>query len=562
MLKRVEIQNFALIEAAIFEPGRHFTVISGETGAGKSLLIDALGSLTGKLARREVVRAGSNFARVEAVFELGGEDFPDEDLHRYFESGQLILSREIQASGGSQARLNGRLISAGLLKEIASKLMGLHAQNEQLAIFDETEQRALLDRFAGPKMIDLLLEWQKNLSYRRKLLEQLKDYGLSPQQRAEEVSLLTYQIDEISQADLKREEDSSLLEKSKILGSLQRMQEELGQGRSILAADSEYSVASLLAKAISLFDFSSQKSETAQKLQIELKDLAYKLSQVNMDLKDLLEELAAGPGDLEEVNQRLDLISRLKIKYGTSIEEVLDFQTRAFQKLEALAKSEELFNECRQELVRNTAIMGDLASKMHQVRQEAGENLSKEIEIALKDLSMANCLFAVEVKQIPSKGKGFYGKYGRDRIEFLIQTNPGEGLLPLKKIASGGEVSRILLAIKSIFGRAENIPLLIFDEIDAGVSGKTAIRLAQMLHRLADDKQVLCVSHTPQIAAAADRQYLLEKQFDQGRTMTCLTMLDRPARARELARLLSGKADDQSSLLLANEMLNQYPPRD
>lgn len=561
MLKRVEIQNFALIETAIFEPGQHLTVISGETGAGKSLLIDALGSLTGKMAKREVVRSGADFARVEAVFEDASGSFANRGLAQYFEDDQLILSREIRAGGGSQARLNGRLISIGLLKEISSQLIGLHAQNEQLTIFDEHEQRALLDRYAGEKMENLLREWQVALKVRRKLAEKIQKYGLSPTQRSEQVNLLTYQIEEISLADLKIDEDAVLLERSKILGSLQRMREELGEAGEILAADSEYSVSALLARAVSLLEFSSQKSQTAKNLQIELKEIAYNLSQLHVNLKDLLDELKTGPGELEAVNERLDLIGKLKLKYGDRIEDILDFQAESVEKLKALAQNEDLFNECRKKLVQNTEQLQEIADKMHRIRQEAGLKLSHEIELALQELSMPSCRFAVKVNQIPLNAKGFYGKFGRDQIEFLIETNPGEGLLPLKKIASGGEVSRILLAIKSIFGRAENIPILIFDEIDAGVSGKTAIRLAEMLHHLADEKQVLCVSHMAQIVATADSQFLLEKKLVQGRTRTQLTKLDRPARLRELARLLSGNPDDQSSLLLANEMLELYPDR-
>ncbi|NLM18469.1 MAG: DNA repair protein RecN [Clostridiaceae bacterium] len=561
MLKKVEIKNFALIEFALFEPGEHLTVISGETGAGKSLLIDALGSLTGKRANREIVRTGFDYARIEAVFILTPELQNLALFQGIVDDEQLILSREIYADGGSQARINGRLVNSSLLREVSEHLIGLHAQHEQQQIFDSNEQRNLLDKYIGEPITDLLTQWQILLKSRKNLAEQLREYGLNPTERASQLELLQYQITEITNADLKNDEDRKLLERNKVLATLSRMKQDLIQARNVLSADSEHGAASLIAQAASTLDYSSRFYEKTRQYQERLKQLATEVSELAINLTDIYQELEAEPKEIETINQRLDQIDKLKIKYGDTIEEILKYLADAEKRLNVLKRSEELFAQCRADLLTNEQEMSELADKIHELRIEASKELSEKISLALARLAMPNVKFSVEVKLLEKSEKGYYGLYGRDQVNYFIQPNVGEPLMPLSKIASGGEVSRILLAIKSILGENDDLSVLIFDEIDSGVSGNTAISVAQMLREIAENKQVLCVSHMAQVAAASDTHFLIEKSVQDQRTSTQLKRLDLSEKTREVARLLSGNPDDQSTVKLAEEMILQYKQR-
>ena len=342
-----------MIETAIFEPGKHLTVISGETGAGKSLLIDALGSLTGKRSNREVVRTGSDFARVEAVFEISPQLMELELFHEITEDNLLFLSREIFADGGSQARINGRLANISMLKEVSEYLIGLHAQHEQQAIFDVNEQRALLDRYIGKEMSDLLKQWQSLLQNRKRLVQQLREYGLNPAERSRQLDLIKYQIEEIKEADLKIGEDEQLLKRNRALATLTRMKQDLTKSRETLSADTAHGAASLLAQAAGDLEYSSRYSEKIKQYQADLKQMAGEISELAINLSDVYNELKAEPNEVELINQRLDLIDKLKIKYGDSIEQILDYLNQAELRLNKLLEGEELFATYREELLAN-----------------------------------------------------------------------------------------------------------------------------------------------------------------------------------------------------------------
>ncbi len=558
MLERVEIQNFALIEQAVFEPGKHFTVISGETGAGKSLLIDALGSLTGKRARKEMVRKGEAFARVEAIFSFAQNEYIPPSVTEYIEDQQLILNREIQADGGSRARVNGRLISISLLREITENLIGLHAQNEQLVIFETDEQRNLLDKYAGNTLQELLITWQALLQQRKSFIKKIKEYGLTPAERNRRLELLRYEISEIEEADLKEDEETYLMERNKILASLNRIKQDISESVAFLSADTENSAGKLLALSTQKLEYASRQSRTVLDMMNRLKEISYQTSLLNVELQDFYQKLTFNPQEIEEIQTRLDLIHKLKMKYGDTIPEILAYCQKQKDNLQMLLDSEENFLLYRQKLLDNEAEMNELANQITKLRQQAGMTIAKEIRQALAQLAMPDIIFQVKVSQISKHEKGYYGKSGRDFIEFYIQTNVGEDLLPLRKIASGGETSRILLAIKSIFSKTDHLSVMIFDEIDTGISGQTAIKMADMLVELGQDKQVLCVSHMPQLAVAADCHFFISKQKAENRTVTKIEKLTPAQRIAEIARLLSGNQQDEKSILLAKQMLKEY----
>ncbi|NLJ95051.1 MAG: DNA repair protein RecN [Clostridiaceae bacterium] len=558
MLKKVEIQNFAIIESAVFEPGEHFTVISGETGAGKSLLIDALGILIGKRANKEYVREGATFARVEALFEFENQSSLSPLINSYVEENRLILSRDIYSEGGSQVRINGRLSSVSLLREISQELIGLHAQNEQLNLFEQEEQRVLLDKYSGSEIENLLDDWQDLLRERKRVLEKIRSYGVSPEEREYRLELLKYQINEIEEAELTIGEEQDLLERNKLLSAVSRIKKDLFECLQILSQNEKYNVLDNLNQATQTLDFSSTHSKNIADLQAKLRSFSYELYDVSQELQDIFQHLDDSPSEIEQINARLDLFSRLKLKYGDTIEDVIDYHKQATIELQELIDSENSFEKHQEKLLENEQELNKVSNNIHSLRKKSGKKLAKEITQALHQLAMPDVRFSVSVTPIEKNNKGFYGKYGRDKIDFLIQPNPGEPLMPLRKIASGGEVSRILLAIKSIFGENDKLSVLIFDEIDAGISGKTANQVAKMLRNLASNKQVLCVSHMPQVTAAADNHYLIEKYVEKERTKTSLKLLNKADRTTEIARLLSGKEQDENSLILAKQLLQSF----
>jgi len=564
MLARIEISDFALIEKAVLTPGCGLLILTGETGAGKSILIDAIGALSGGKVGRDVIRHGQNRAVVEAVFTGPSDDLPEGLLAQYGFAGddsnegsndELILSREIQASGKSVCRVNGRLVALSVLKDIASYLIDIHGQHDQQAIFKTETHLSILDRYAGDPVSEAIKSWQAILSEYQACLRQLHALGQDPAERARRVDMLRYQIQEIEAARPKIGEDDKLALRRKVVANAEKISIALSEACELLNGDSSATILTSLARVANRIEPATALLPELAETAGQIRENLYALQNAAAELRDALEHVECDPGELEKIDERLDQLFRLKKKYGGTLEAVLQFHQQARQQLDELADGEARFEKLQKHKDSIRQRLVTAGRRLSALRQSAAGQLEQHIARELGDLGMKGVRFAVSIEE-QSADQDHYAANGLDKTEFLISANPGEPLKPLTRIASGGEASRIMLAIKSILAEADRIPVLIFDEIDTGVSGRTAGRVADKLSQLARHRQIFCITHLAQIAAMADQHLLIEKISDQEKTRTLLTELDAEGRLEELARLLSGGVGDETARQLASQLLN------
>ncbi len=559
MLTRIEIKDFALLREAVFEPGEGLVVLSGETGAGKSLLLDAIGSLTGKRMSKDRIASGANKATVEAIFS-NVTNLPTDlcaQLSNYSPDDDLIISRELRADGRSVARINGQIVNLTLLKSVSDHLLGIHGQHEQQQIFEVSSHRQILDNFIGEKIKPLLDQWQQLILERKKLVRLIKKIGVSPRERKERLDFISYQLQELESANLKVEEENILYKQLKKLSAVEQLVSNLEQSLNYLQGDGEQIGAQKqLQIAAEVVEEISDFSENLLRVKERLYDLASATSEATSVLEEYLEKLDTDPRQVDKINKRLELYAKLQQKYHMDIERLLEHVDELKKEREELQNGQQNFAQYRKQLLELEAQLDEVSEQLHNLRTEAGTNLADLIIEALAQLDMRSQFATHITSQSTEKSKG-YQEFGRDNIEFLLSTNVGEPLRPLAKIASGGEASRILLAIKSIIAQAEGLSVLIFDEIDTGISGKAATKVAKMMHALAQNRQVLCVSHMAQIAAIADEQWQISKRVTTDQTATELSRLDDAGRIDEIARLLAGDSEDKQARQLATKMLQQ-----
>ncbi|MDO5015728.1 MAG: DNA repair protein RecN [Eubacteriales bacterium] len=564
MLLGLSIQDFALIKDLDITCGSGLTIVSGETGAGKSIFLDAISFISGQRASRELVRKGQKTARVDAIFDDVFHLIPPELCERCgleaqdLEDGQLLLSRELDSNGRSTARVNGRLVTITVLRELGDLLFAIHAQNEQVTLFQNKRQRLLLDRYTGSELTMLRQEWQTLRQRRITGIKQLSDLGLKPEERQRELEILDYQIAEIASS---YENESDLIqaqERFRELANAAGIRQVLAEALRVFNPDEEVSVLSLLNEVEALVEKGARHSQRLENYSFRLTETENELRQQYYDLLSIYEDLNLDEAEYSALEEDLKHWDQLAQKYGPSWQEVAVFAKSAEEKADFLRHSQESFNALRASLREDEHRAEELAKAMHELRTRAARQLEQEIETSLHELNMPYARFEIRVDQVEAGDPGYWGVEGRDEVEFYISTNKGEDLLPLAKIASGGESSRILLAIKEILARLDHIPVLIFDEIDSGISGDTAQLLGQKLVRLSREAQVIAVTHTAQIAAMADQHFYLYKQVEADRTETCLEELDQAGRIKELSRLLVGTTTDDKVLGLAAKLLGQY----
>lgn len=566
MLARIEIHDFALIEKAVLTPGPGLLILTGETGAGKSILIDAIGALCGGKVGRDMIRHGQERASVEAVFLNPLQSLPSGllqklGLHDENEPGEdelteLILSREIQMTGKTICRINGRLVSQSVLRELAAGLIDIHGQHDQQAIFRTETHLQMLDRYGARPVFEALKAWESALQEFQACQRQLNSLGQDPAERARRVDMLRYQIQEIESARPKPGEDEKLTQRRKIVANAEKISLALSEACELLNGDSSGTILSELSQVVGRVEPATAMLPELAETALQIRESLYSLQNAAGDLRNALESVECDPGELERLDERLDLLYRLKKKYGGTIDGVLQFNQQARSQLEQLADGEALFEKLqKQKSVIRQRLMTH-GSKLTELRREAADRLEGHIARELGDLGMKGIRFAVSIESSDTAQDQF-AKTGLDKVEFLISANPGEPLKPLARIASGGEASRIMLAVKSILAEADRIPVLIFDEIDTGVSGRTAGRVAAKLQQLARGRQVFCITHLAQIAAMADQHLLIEKSTSEGTTRTGIQTLDGDGRQSELARLLSGGVGDAAARQLALQLLQQ-----
>ncbi len=568
MLQELSITNLAIIDhlRLSFSPGMN--VLTGETGAGKSIIVDAVSALLGaRVSADTVVRSGSERATVEAIFTLTPEQ--SEDLRPLLEEygledaeGTLILSREISRSGRSVCRVNGRAVTLGLLEEIGQRLIDIHGQSEHLSLLRVREHLYFLDRYAGltaqrEQLAGLVAELRR---VRQTLQACLQD----ERELARRMDLLQYQVAEIEAARLDPDEEAELIRQRTMLANAERLSELASSGYTLLdGGEQRRSALDMLGAALHDLQQLERLDPSLADQRQTLEGAIYQLEDVARSLRRYRDSIEYSPARLKQVEDRLALIHTLKRKYGDTVEEVLRFAQRAREELNSITHNEERVAELReqeQELLRRA---GEAAAALSEARQRAARELERAMEEQLAELKMERARFVVSIqREEDPSGPEIDGRRwaldaaGVDRVEFLIAPNLGEPPKPLARIASGGETSRLMLAMKGVLSAADPVPTLIFDEIDAGISGRVGTLVGRRLWSLTRQHQVLCVTHLPQIASFADRHLGVSKRIDGERTVTVVHPLSGDERQHELAALLGGDGS-QSALLNARDLLAQ-----
>ena len=548
MLRLLHIENIAVIERAEIAFDRGFNVLTGETGAGKSIVIDAISAILGERTYRDVIRTGADRAFVSAVFD-GVPDLPWFAENRVeYDPSELLVQREVYADGKNVCRVNGRPVTVAILKKLGGQLVNIHGQHDSQQLFDETKHLSYLDLFARNEAERTAYAacYERVLSLRREQERLTLDEG----EKLRRVEALQYQLEEIGRAGLQPGEDEQLENRRKLLQNAEKLSEALAAAAMALSGGEDASGAvDLVGEADHALARIARYDEGLAALGDRLSNLQYELEDVAGELRDHLDQMAYSGEELEQIESRLDVIHRLKRKYGGSVEEILQYAERAQRELDEITFSEERLAQLEKELAAATAEAKAEGLLLRATRQTAARAMETRLSQELAALDMPRAQFICQLEETDLTPDGL------DSLRFLMTANVGEALKPLSKVASGGELARIMLAIKNVLAEQDRVGTLIFDEVDAGVSGRAAQKVAEKLRAVSKNKQVLCVTHLPQIAAAADVHLLIAKTEREGRTYTQVTALDRPGRTREIARIIGGAEITETTLRSAGEML-------
>lgn len=550
MLSNLQIENIAVIKSASIDFENGFNVMTGETGAGKSIVIDSLNAILGERTSRELIRSGADSASVCAEFQNVGDNVKNELEKLGIEKDDtLIVSRKLTPDGKNVCRINGMPATVSMLKALGVQLVNIHGQLDNQSLLSPETHCSFIDKLAGSGRE--LNEFKELYSLYIKKENELKSLNTDVNEKNRRLDILNYQIEEIQKADIRPGEKDELTEKLGFLRNAEKVLDLLHTAYTALNGDGEMPGAADVAadaasKLLSAADYSSDFIETAN----GVNDAAMNLSAYTEELRDKIYSLDYDPNETERAEERLDVIYRLSQKYGDSEEDILAYLENAEKERDALSFSDERAEQLRAETEKayNEALAA--AKKLSEIRIEAGKKFSADVERELAFLDMPS------VKFIVNDSVGELYENGIDNIEFLLSANAGEEPKPLSKIASGGELSRIMLAIKCVLSELDDIDTLIFDEIDSGVSGRAALKIAAKMKELSKTHQVICVTHLAQIAAFADEHKLISKEEKDGRTYTCIASLDYNGRKYELARIMGGLTVTQSILNSAEELLS------
>lgn len=550
MLNQLSIKNVAVIDSLDIDFHGGVSVLTGETGAGKSIIIDSINMILGDRANKELVRYGKEKAVVQAVFDASGDiGALLEDNGIDVEDGQVVITRQLTKDGKSAARVNGIVVTLGFLREIAGELINIHGQHDSQALLMSAKHIAFLDAYAENE--EYIGKYREILSKRREIKKRLGALEMDEQEKTRRIDLLEYQVNEIKKASLEKDEEENLKEQRDICANAEQIKSAVDEAyQNIYGGDevqSAYDGVSIAAEALSNI---SGLNPQLKAMYDSLNAVMYSLEDTAHEIKEFGDEVYFDERELNDIEERLDLISRLKRKYGSSVGEIFEYLAKAEEELNDIKLSDEKIHELKAELSALTEELKARGKLLSERRKKAAAGLEKSIEASLHELNMEKARFCVSIENT-----GEFYENGMDKAEFLITANPGEPLKPLVKIASGGELSRVMLAIKSVLADSDGVDTLIFDEIDTGVSGKAAVSIAKKLSQIGKSKQVICITHLPQLAAAADNHYLIEKNTDGEMASTSLTELDEKGREEELARIIDGGAVTELALSHAREML-------
>ena len=555
MLQSLYLENIALIEKLGIELFPGFNVLTGETGAGKSIIIDAVNFVLGERTSRDLIRNGAARAKVEAVFSLNEGDAAFAALDALgieYDGNELILSRELSAAGRNACRVNGTLVPVASLKSVSDTLVDIHGQHEHQALLDAENHISYLDAYCHAESLPIIEKIDAIVSRRNELMLKRNSGFSSEREREREMDMLRYQIEEIASANLEAGEEERLNAEKTVLLNAERIRTALETAHMALSGAEEGSALSAIDTARRSMRDIAALNKDYEALGDKIEELYYAAEDISFVLRDTSENVESDMQRLEEIEQRLKLISDLKRKYGRTVEDVIDFGKDAGTKLNELENAEALAAELDAKLDKLKAEYNVAADELSKVRRAAGDRLKRDVLNELKDLGMAKAMFDVALSDASG---GEPRKGGRETAEFMLSANPGEPLKPLEKVASGGELSRIMLCFKSIFADNDRVPTLIFDEIDTGISGRTAAVVGEKMLGIAKKHQVICVTHLAQIAALAEAHLMVRKYDDGKNTFVETRQLNEEEKVQRIAQMMDGESDSPSALTHARELI-------
>lgn len=551
MLAELSITNFAIIESLSISFEKGLTVLTGETGAGKSIIIDAVHLLVGGRGSAEFVRYGENKAEIEGLFLLDDEKHPCYEKALEFgieiTDGMVVLKRDITASSGkSVCRVNGKLVTIAVLREIGGTLVDIHGQHEHQDLMNPERHLPLLDTYGGAKIAKALEEYQSVYKKYEALKRQIVNLSTNEQKMAHRLDLLKFQLDEIEAAQLTPNEDEALMEERRKISNFEKIYEALHN--SYNALHGEQKGLDWIALAMGHMDDVSGIDEELKEVHETVSNSYYMLEEISYKIRGHLDGLEFDPERLDFIEGRLNEINRLKRKYGKNVEEILEYASKIEEEIDTIQNRDSHLHKLKKEMDSVAADLVLEAENISNIRKKMAKTLISSIHQELKELYMEKAVFAIHFAIRQGSGEDpvvdgmpvRFQKDGMDEVEFYISTNPGEPLKPISKIASGGELSRIMLALKSIFSKHQGVTSIIFDEVDTGVSGRVAQSIAEKIYRVSVDSQVLCISHLPQVAAMADTHLFIAKQTSKNRTKTTVTPLKEDEKIKEIGRMISG----------------------
>ncbi len=549
MLLSLDIKNAALIEHLCLEISDGLTVLTGETGAGKSVIIDTINMILGARTSKALVRYGEKKAVLQAAFYVENSNF----LEEYgidAEDNMIIITREIYSDGKSICRINGVITPQNIVREITGELINIHGQHDSQALLNPATHIKFLDSYA--KNTELLSDYERIYNKKKEIEYLIADLECDEEEKQRKSELLEYQIEEISKASIRVGEKEELSEQRLLIGNAEKISLSLNEAYEALynAENSAYDAVSRASSSVmKIQDFDQRFLDISQKLS----EIGYSLEDISHEIYDISSKTEYDEKTLNDIEERLDCINKLERKYGGTEEKVLEFLEKAKDELSKITNADEERQRLFGELSLVLKELSECAKRLSEKRKEAAKILSKEIENELFELDMPKAKFSILIEPLED-----FSKNGADRVEFLISPNMGEPEKPLFKIASGGELSRVMLAIKGILASYDGTDTLIFDEIDTGVSGSAAKKIAQKLAVLGEKKQVICVTHLPQLAAAADNHYLIKKIEEKERTLTTASILFKEERIEEIARITDGENPTPASKEHARQMIEEY----
>ncbi|AST59128.1 DNA repair protein [Thermoanaerobacterium thermosaccharolyticum] len=558
MILALSIKNIALIEEAEIKFEDGLNILTGETGAGKSIVIDSMMLLLGGRANKDIIRNGTQKATVEGIFLINSHrdlihNILDEAGIEYEEDDTLIISRDITENGRNYCRVNGRIVPLSILNKLGTYLVDILGQHEHQFLLDNSKHMSILDNFQDKdffrikNMIEDLLEKYNSLN------NKLKEFNLDDKEKISRIDLLKYQINEIESANIMPGEEDDLIEKRNILMNSEKLFNYMNESYNLLykGIEDNISIVDRLSTVLKNLDTSFRIDKKLEKLKDMVESVLYTLEDCSLQIRDYVENIDFNADNLNEIEKRLDLLNNLKRKYGRTIEEIIKYKEEKNDELLKLLNAEKEINKINEEKEKIMAKIKKLSDELHLKRRNVADFLEKKISTVLSELNMPNTIFKVDIrkKDVPNEN-------GMDDVEFLISTNIGEPLKPLEKIASGGELSRIMLALKTILADFDGISTLIFDEVDTGISGKAAQAVAEKIALISRNHQVICVTHLPQITSMADAHYKITKEVNKDKTYIKIEKLNYEGKIKELSRIISGSIMTDTTYNHSKELID------